>query len=204
MSPGEFNVDDKYLGVTQNEPLTEDLKEELKTDGYFISNSRVHLGAGEATFLRAKKSLESWRHFQLGWTSVDPSTPVKLKQQFIVRVNELLLVWLLQPLEIKYVHDSYTSQGLSQQGPCSTILKDNKKGVFAFGSGLLKGHLLVGEERFSVKWEEDDSVWYEILSFSKPAAFLSMATYPYVQWKQRLFAKHSSSAMVKAVSDSSS
>ncbi|MCO5584719.1 hypothetical protein L7F22_038651 [Adiantum nelumboides] len=203
-SPGEFNAEERYLGITQNEPFTADLKEELEKNGYFINNTRVYLGVGEATYMRAKKSLTSWRHFQLGWTSVDPSTPLKLKQQFIVRVNELLLAWLLQPLEIKYVHDTHISPRHTQREPCSTILEENKKGVFAFGSSTLKGHLLAGEERFAVKWEEDNSVWYEILSFSKPSAFLSMATYPYVQWKQRLFAKHSSSAMLKAVSDSSS
>lgn len=193
---GEFNTDEKFWGITQNEPFTANLKDELQRNGYYISNVSVHLGAGEATYLKAKESLRSWRHFQLGWASVDPSTPVKVQQRFLVRVNELLLTWLLQPLEINYVHDMQAPKGQSQ--------KENKKGFFAFGSGTLKGHLLAGEERFSVKWEEDDSVWYEILSFSKPAAFLSMATYPYVQWKQRLFAKHSTGAMVAAVSHSSS
>ena len=58
-----------------------------------------------------------------------------------------------------------------------------------------------GEEMFAVKWEEDDSVWYEVLSFSKPAKLLSRITYPYVQWRQRHFAKQSSNAMLTAVSE---
>lgn len=202
---GAFNVDEKYVGSTEKEPFTTKQKQELQRDGYFINNVRVQLGTGEATFLKAKESLRSWRHFQLGWSSVDPSTPVEIERRFLVRVNELLLAWLLQPLEIMYVHDTNSikrSQVLIQKGPCSTNSKENTQGVFAFGSGTLKGHLLAGEERFAVKWEEDDSVWYEILSISKPAAFLSMATYPYIQWRQRLFAKQSSTAMVTAVSTS--
>ena len=58
-----------------------------------------------------------------------------------------------------------------------------------------------GEEMFAVRWEEDDSVWYEVLSFSKPAKLLSRITYPYVQWRQRHFAKQSSNAMLTAVSE---
>eukprot|EP00250_Pteridium_aquilinum_P005492 c15577_g1_i1 orf=99-782(+) len=205
--PGAFNVDEKYVGSTQKEPFTTDHKQELQKDGYFINNVRVQLGTGETTYLKAKESLRNWRHFQLGWSSVDPSTPVKVEQRFLVRVNELLLVWVLQPLEIMYVHDTHcnkTSGALLQKGPYPTISKENTKDCFAFGSGTLKGHLLAGEEMFAVEWKEDDSVWYEVLSFSKPAAFLSRAAYPYVQWRQRLFAKQSSAAMVKAVSDSTS
>lgn len=201
---GAFNVDDKYVGSTEEEPFTTERKQELQKDGYFINSVRVQLGRGESTFLKAKESLRSWRHFQLEWSSVDPGTPVEIERRFLVRVNELFLTWLLQPLQIMYVHDNSSikrSQALIQKGPRSNF-HEKAQGYFAFGSATLKGHLLAGEERFSVKWEEDDSVWYEIFSFSKPAVLLSMATYPYVRWKQRLFAKQSSNAMVVAVSSS--
>ncbi|KAH7294494.1 hypothetical protein KP509_27G003200 [Ceratopteris richardii] len=141
--------------------------------------------------------------FQLGWTSVDANTPVEIKQRFLVRVNEMIVAWLLQPLEIKYVLDTHcTKMQTCPPNASSSINSEKLKGVFAFGSVTLKGHLLSGEDMFSIKWEEDDSVWYETLSFSKPATFLSLATYPYVQWKQKLFAKQSSVALLKAVSDS--
>ena len=69
---------------------------------------------------------------------------------------------------------------------------DNKK---------MECYMKAGEEMFAVRWEEDDSVWYEVLSFSKPAKLLSRITYPYVQWRQRHFAKQSSNAMLTAVSE---
>lgn len=50
-----------------------------------------------------------------------------------------------------------------------------------------------------MEWRDDDSVWYEILSFSKPAHFLSVAGYPIVRFQQKMFAKHSIAAMMRAV-----
>ncbi|KAH6559294.1 hypothetical protein KP509_1Z015300 [Ceratopteris richardii] len=144
-----FNTEKKFLGSTKEELFTTTLKEELQKNGYFINNVCVYLGKGEATYLKAKESLKSWRHFQLGWTSVDSSTPVKVNQRFLVRVNELLVAWLLQPLEIEYVHDSHASQGQATQGSSM----QNKKGFFAFGSGTLKGHLLENSslrQRFTI------------------------------------------------------
>jgi uncharacterized protein (UPF0548 family) len=58
-----------------------------------------------------------------------------------------------------------------------------------------------GEEMFCVRWDEDDSVWYEVLSFSKPAKLLSALTYPYVRWRQLQFAKQSGNAMLAATSE---
>lgn len=56
-----------------------------------------------------------------------------------------------------------------------------------------------GEEKFAVEWREDDSVWYEISSFAKPANFLSFAGYPVARLQQKMFAKQSLAAMERAV-----
>lgn len=48
--------------------------------------------------------------------------------------------------------------------------------------------------------DEDNKVWYEIVSFSKPANFLSFIGYPYVLLKQKLFAYQSSMAVRKHLS----
>lgn len=57
-----------------------------------------------------------------------------------------------------------------------------------------------GEERFSIELDEHEQVWYEILSFSKPAHFLSFVGYPYVQLRQKTFARHSTQAVMKYLS----
>lgn len=59
-----------------------------------------------------------------------------------------------------------------------------------------------GEERFSIELDEDDQVWYEILSFSKPAHFLSVVGYPYARLRQKYFAQQSTGAVKKYLSSS--
>lgn len=54
-----------------------------------------------------------------------------------------------------------------------------------------------GEERFSIELDENNKVWYEILSFSKPAHILSFFGYPYVILRQKYFAHHSTNAIKK-------
>lgn len=57
-----------------------------------------------------------------------------------------------------------------------------------------------GEECFSITMDERSDVWYEILSFSKPANLLSFIGYPYVLLKQKQFAHESTLAMKKHLS----
>jgi uncharacterized protein (UPF0548 family) len=70
---------------------------------------------------------------------------------------------------------------------------------FAFAYGTLPDHAEFGEERFQVEWEEDDSVWYDLLAFSRPNQLYSRIAYPYVRYKQNQFAKDSLRAMKAAV-----
>lgn len=76
---------------------------------------------------------------------------------------------------------------------------------FAFGTTTLHGHLLAGEERFSIQWDAstdavtcfsviDSTRWlprYGIYSFSRPSHFLSVAGYPFVRYLQSRFVHQS-------------
>lgn len=160
--------------------------------GFFVNRSRVLIGSGAATFLHAKSALLSWKHLALGWATVQPDTPVKVGTRFCICYKELI-PWVMFPLQIAYVTDGNGSSAGHRKG-----------GMFAFGSGTLQGHLLAGEERFSVQLDEDDQVWYEVLSFSKPAHILSTLCYPYVQLRQRHFAQQSGQALLRHVAASCS
>ena len=59
-----------------------------------------------------------------------------------------------------------------------------------------------GEERFSIELDENNQVWYEILSLSRPAHFLSFIGYPYAQLRQKYFAHQSVNAVKKHLSAS--
>ncbi|ONK55973.1 uncharacterized protein A4U43_C10F2840 [Asparagus officinalis] len=183
-SSGDFNYGSSFRCSSSS--YDEAVEKTLADAGFFINRSRVLLGSGPTTFNLAKSALLSWRHFALGWAFVDPKTPVEKGTKFCVCVKELI-PWIVMPLQIAYV--SQTSQAVAGR----------PKGSFGFGSGTLHGHLLAGEESFSIEWDENDKVWYEIFSFSKPAHLLSAVGYPYVKMRQRLFAQQSAQELLNHI-----
>jgi uncharacterized protein (UPF0548 family) len=71
---------------------------------------------------------------------------------------------------------------------------------FGFAYGTLPDHAERGEERFTVEWHHhDDTVWYDILAFSRPNQFLSGLAYPLVRQLQKRFARDSRAVMHRAV-----
>ncbi|KAL5984102.1 hypothetical protein ACLOJK_018204 [Asimina triloba] len=222
---GGFNYDSKYRGGTCSSP-TSSQKEELANDGFFLNEARILLGSGLPTFNLAKTALLNWRsfvsvsahqflffllflllllllfimfvgvgrfrHFNLSWAFVDPKTPLQKGTKFCVCARELL-PWLIMPLQIACVVDENSNTAGGDH------LKLRRKASFGFGSGTLHGHLLAGEERFSVELDEENQVWYEIYSFSKPAHILSVLGYPYVQLRQKFFAQQSMQSLLMYV-----
>ncbi|XP_020595500.1 UPF0548 protein At2g17695 [Phalaenopsis equestris] len=186
---GGFNYNTTLQGTSALSAEDKILQDNLAKNGFFINRARVLLGTGSITYALAKSAVLTWRQFGLKWAFVDPQTPVEKGRRFCVCVNEFF-PWVMMPLQIAYVADA------SIQPPSAAGIKDS----FGFGSGTLQGHLLVGEERFSVQWDEDDRVWYEIFSFSKPAHIISAIGLPYVRFRQKCFARQSAEAMVKHVS----
>lgn len=179
-----FNYDSKYRGASSKHVSS---LNELSKDGFLINHARVLVGSGAETYEKGKLALENWRHFGFDWGFVDSKTPIRSGVKFCVCVKEFL-PWVMMPLQIVYVNESRSSK------------KDMAS--FCFGSGTLQGHLLAGEERFSIEIDEKNQVWYEVLSFSKPAHFLSFIGYPYVQLRQKFFAHQSSNAVMKHLSGS--
>jgi uncharacterized protein (UPF0548 family) len=71
---------------------------------------------------------------------------------------------------------------------------------YRFAFGTLPAHVERGEERFTVEWHRaDDSVWYEVFAFARPAHPLASVGPPFVRLVQRRFAAASLRAMVAAV-----
>ncbi|HEV3306332.1 MAG TPA: DUF1990 family protein [Candidatus Sulfotelmatobacter sp.] len=70
---------------------------------------------------------------------------------------------------------------------------------FGFAYGTLGEHAESGEERFTVEWSrDDDSVWYDILAFSRPRQMLARLGYPLSRLLQKRFAEDSKAAVAKA------
>lgn len=182
---GDLNYDKKYKGATAKPAFTLKQDKELSDGGFLVNHARVLVGSGFETFEKGKSALQNWRHFSLNWAFVDPKTPIQSGVKFCV-CTKAIFPWLLMPLKVVYVDDARNQR--------------NAVASYSFGSGTLHGHLLAGEECFSITMDEQNDVWYEILSFSKPANLLSFIGYPYVLLKQKHFAHESTLAMQKHLS----
>lgn len=153
--------------------------------GYPINHHRVRLGSGEETFARAKNAIQNWAMYRLEWTRLYPeNAPVAVSEVVCVVVNHRLC-WSSNPCRIIYVLDE-DDGAVERHG-------------FAFGT--LPGHSEEGEERFTVERRrgEDDSVWYELLSFARPHHILARAGFPFVELLKRKFAEDSGRAILDAV-----
>ncbi len=151
--------------------------------GYRIDHNRVRLGRGAATWGRAVAAVRRWEMFHLGWATVYPPRPPIAVGATVVVVARHLGFWSASAARIVYTVD--------EAGPPRR---------FGFAYGTLPGHVERGEERFTVEWQAgDNSVWYDILAFSRPQQPWVWLGYPFARLLQRRFARDSKRAMVRAV-----
>lgn len=154
--------------------------------GYVVDRTRIKLGQGEAVFQSAKAALRRWEQFRLGWVEAwSPDTPIK-SGEVVAVMGWATGMWWLNSARIVYVVD--------ESGPISR---------FGFAYGTLPGHVESGEERFLIEWNRaDDSVWYDILAFSRPHHVLIWLGYPMVRRAQRQFGRDSAASMLRAICSS--
>ena len=151
--------------------------------GYIVDHTRIKLGEGESVFQSARAALRRWEQFRLGWVEAWLSdTPIK-SGEVVAVIGRAIGLWWLNSCRIVYVVD--------ESGP-------NSK--FGFAYGTLPGHVESGEERFLIEWNRgDNSVWYDILAFSRPNHFLTRLGYPMVRRTQKRFGRESAEAMRHAL-----
>ena len=142
---------------------------------YTVDHNRIQLGHGEATYKRAVEALKNWRQFELGWVTIVPRG-VKVEVGATVAVKARAFgTWSLSATRVVYVID------------------ESRR--FGFAYGTLPDHVECGEERFLIEWLEDDSVWYDILAFSKPRHPLVRLSAPMARRLQKRFARASLSIL---------
>jgi len=146
--------------------------------GYVVDHTHIKIGTGQASFVAAKEALRRWEQFRLGWVEPFwPDTPI-------------------EPGGVVGVLGRFC--GMKFLNACRIVYVSDEPRQFSFAYGTLPGHVESGEERFKVEWQEDDSVWYDILAFSRPNHFLARLGYPIVRRLQRRFARDSAAAMQRA------
>jgi uncharacterized protein (UPF0548 family) len=152
--------------------------------GYAANHGRIRLGQGEAVFEQAIEALRKWKMFDLGWARVCwPDAPIEVGTTVAVLARHFGF-WSLHPARIVFIVDDDDGQV--------------RRSGFAYGT--VRGHGEQGEETFIIEWRRaDDSVWYDLRSFSRPGELLTKLSNPIVRSLQRRFARESTQAMLEAV-----
>lgn len=65
-----------------------------------------------------------------------------------------------------------------------------------FGYGTLRGHLECGEAAFVLDWRADDSVWLEIVTFSRPGYPVLWLGYPLLRLLQEVYTRRYERALL--------
>ena len=154
--------------------------------GFVVDHNRIRLGEGQATFDVAKRALCDWQHYRFDWIELHRPDGDPEPEQTVGVLARALGLWVLNACRVVYV------------------IEEQPLRRFAFAYGTLPEHAESGEERFQVEWHpEDDSVWYDILAFSRPNQLFARLAYLYVRRKQKQFAQESMAAMKAAVTGES-
>jgi uncharacterized protein (UPF0548 family) len=150
---------------------------------YTVDHNRIKLGQGEETYQHALTALRSWQQFDLGWvTLVPPGQPLQVGTTVAVQAKTFGW-WSLNATRVVYVIDE----------------RDFEKARFGFAYGTLPDHVERGEERFTVEWRADDSVWHDIYAFSRPRHPLVRLGFPITRMLQKRFVIDSLAVMRKRV-----
>ena len=147
--------------------------------GYHNDRLAIRLGSGSDIFERGKRGVDHWKMFQQDWINL-------CWHHHKVRVGTVVGVAALH-------------FGLWSLNPCRVVYVVDEPGLFGFAYGTLADNVVSGEERFTVEWRPDDSVWYEIRSFSRPRHWLAWLAYPLTRLAQKRFARGSLKAMLEAL-----
>ena len=182
-APSEADVA-RFIASQRDEPFTYaevGATNATPPGGYNVDHNRIQLGSGEATYRVAVEALKKWRHFELGWVAIVPHG-VRVEVGATVAVKARAFgTWSLNATRVVYVID------------------ESRR--FGFAYGTLPDHVEQGEERFLVEWRTDDSVWYDILAFSRPQHPLVKLSAPLARRLQRQFARASLNQMKYLTAD---
>lgn len=173
-----------FLAAERGLPCTYDdvgaTRENRAPAGFEHDHDRQLLGSGEAAFNRARDAIRAWTMFPAPLAWIEPTGIPIAQGELAGVVIRALGIWWLNSARIVYVIDEPRR--------------------FGFAYGTLPGHVERGEERFSVEWLPDDTVWYDIRAFSQPRSWMVRLGKPVARGLQRRFVRLSKASMLRAVS----
>lgn len=129
--------------------------------GYTIHHTRRELGRGPSAFTCACDALRTMQQFQLGWVDCWPRDVQLTAGEQIAIMGRAGGLWWLNACRIAYTIDERIGE-----------MK------FGYAHGTLPHHVARGEERFQIDMDADETVWLDILAFSRPNTLLARLGYP--------------------------
>jgi uncharacterized protein (UPF0548 family) len=158
-----------HVGATRSKPPA----------GWRINHLRLQVGTGRRKFDAVVNALFSWKLLAIDGLQVFPSTSTLDVSTDVAIVSRHFGIWSVDFCRVIYVLRDEPEQ-------------DGKVLRTGFGYGTLPGHVMRGEEIFSLEWHPaTQEVWYDIFSFSLPATPLVRLIAPVARATQRRFARAS-------------
>lgn len=154
--------------------------------GYAINHTRKCLGSGQRAFDLACDTLRGWQQFQLGWVDSWPQNAQLKQGEPIAVIGRAFGLYWLNACRIAYTVD--------EREP---VMR------FGYAHGTLPDHVAIGEERFLIEMSRDESVWIDILAFSRPQTVLARLGYPWLRRAQRRFGLESTDRICRIVASGS-
>ena len=132
--------------------------------GYHLLEASQQIGSGRRTFEVAANRLRHWGMQRGAGLRVEGHREVRLGDDAVVVIG-------LGPLKLR--------------APVRIVAVVDDPDEIGFAYGTLTGHLECGEERFTVQWRPDDSVWASVRAFSKPGRWYARLGGPVTRLLQR-------------------
>lgn len=149
--------------------------EAARARGFAVDRVDVAIGAGADVFERARARLDAWGQYPPSFTDViHDGAPPRDGDVIVARIRTL---------------------GFWSLNPCLIVAATSGPRERAFAIQTLAGHAECGEERFWLRWDDDDRVRYGITALSRPHATLARLGAPVVRAYQRRFQRESVQAM---------
>jgi uncharacterized protein (UPF0548 family) len=166
-----------------------------------LKESKV-VGHGIKDFQRASTSIFSFDMVNaMPWANVVFSTDtkdIKVGTVLCTLIKCYKSVWTLNPCRVCYIDrntdDIMTKKNIDLKG-------NDAKIVDQIGYSTVKGHLIAGEERFRVSLMNDDSVVFEIYSFTKGAGLFGTLAMPFIRPLQAAFFKDAIISMKNLIAE---
>ena len=183
-SNNRFNIDSEDVGRSRKFDEFLLSSDRNKSNRYAIDRTKIVIGKGDEDFRKAIALLKKWEHFKLKWTSVDKRTEQRKREKVCVLVNIIPFVYIFNPLEIVYVEEE-----ASRRRRLIRPSAEKTSNYYAFAHATLQGHMLAGEEKFTIEKSTNDGeeVFFKIDTFSKPGNIIASASYPIVRILQKAF-----------------